>query len=120
MSSALPKDTPNLVLALLGAAALVHSIVHFGTGAIPEAILAVLLFLKAFADRKQPWAVMGMGLLATAITWVVNSGRVARRTLTGSEPVYYYFSDHLGSHSIISDNNGNVAGGPGFDLAGNR
>ena len=71
-----PKHAPNLILALLGVVALVHSILHFGTGAIPEAILALLLFLKAFRDHKQPWSVMGIGLFATAVTWVVNSGQV--------------------------------------------
>jgi hypothetical protein len=76
MSSPLPKNTSNQILALLGVVALVHSMVHFGTGAIPEAILAILLFLKAFAGRKQPWMVLGVGLFATAITWVVNSGQI--------------------------------------------
>jgi RHS repeat-associated protein len=35
-----------------------------------------------------------------------NGQRIARRSLTGTEPVYYYFSDHLGSHSIVTDTNG--------------
>ena len=34
--------------------------------------------------------------------------RVARRSLTGSEPIYYYFSDHLGTHSIVTDGYGDV------------
>jgi hypothetical protein len=76
MSSPLPKDGSNMTLALLGVVALVHSILLFGTGAIPEAILAILLFLKAFSGRKQPWMVLGIGLLATAITWAVNSGQI--------------------------------------------
>jgi RHS repeat-associated protein len=37
-----------------------------------------------------------------------NGQRVAQRSLTGSEPVYYYFSDHLGTHVIITDGFGNV------------
>jgi len=37
-----------------------------------------------------------------------NGQRVAQRSLTGSEPIYYYFSDHLGTHTIITDGFGKV------------
>jgi hypothetical protein len=73
MSLALPKHVSNLVLCLLGIVAPAHSLVRFGTGELPEAILALLLFLKAFSGRRQPWSVTTVGVLALGLTWVVNS-----------------------------------------------
>ncbi len=35
-----------------------------------------------------------------------NGKRIARRSLMGVEPVYYYYSDRLGSHSIVTDVSG--------------
>jgi len=77
MSSGLPKDAPNLILTVLGIVALVHSLLHFGTGALPEAIVAILIFVKAFAGRKQPWIVVGIGFFASAVAWAVNSGWIS-------------------------------------------
>ena len=37
-----------------------------------------------------------------------NGERVAQRSLTGTEPVYYYNSDHLGSTSVLTDSSGNI------------
>jgi apolipoprotein N-acyltransferase len=73
MPLAVPKHASNVVLGLLGIVALAHSLVRFGTGELPEAILALLLFLKAFSDRRQPWSLTIIGVLALGLTWVVNS-----------------------------------------------
>jgi|GEM_PF-6158789 len=73
MSIALPKHSPNIALGLLAVVALTHSLLRFGSGELPEAILAGLLFLKAFSDRRQPWIVAAVGILAIGLTWVVNS-----------------------------------------------
>jgi membrane-bound ClpP family serine protease len=74
MSVTLPKHAWNIVLGLLGFLAITHSLLRFGTGELPEAILALLLFLKAFSERKQPWTVAAVGILAMGLTWTVNSG----------------------------------------------
>jgi hypothetical protein len=73
MSSISLKYAPNLILTLLGVAALLHSILHHDMGVIPEAILALVLFLKAFAQRKQSWNIAGIGLFATLMALIVNS-----------------------------------------------
>ena len=75
MSLALPKHASNLVLGFLAIVALTHSFLHFGTGELPEAVLALLLFLKAFSDRRQPWIVAAVGILAIGLTWAVNSAQ---------------------------------------------
>ena len=77
MGSTVLKQPSNLLLAIFGVAALLHSILHFGSGTLPEAILALLLFLKAFAGRKQPWSVAITGLLAAVLTWIANSNVLA-------------------------------------------
>jgi apolipoprotein N-acyltransferase len=73
MAMGWPKYAPNVVLAVLAIMALAHSLIRFGTGELPEAVLALLLFLKAFSDRRQPWVVAAVGVLAVSLTWVVNS-----------------------------------------------
>jgi peptidoglycan biosynthesis protein MviN/MurJ (putative lipid II flippase) len=73
MSLALLKQSSNAVLGLLGLVAVTHSLIHFGTGELPEAVLALLLFLKAFSDRRQPWTVVAVGVLAVSLTWIVNA-----------------------------------------------
>lgn len=69
----IPKHASNVTLAVLGVIALVHSFLHFGTGALPEAILALLLFLNAFSNRKQPRIVVAIGIFAIVFTWLANS-----------------------------------------------
>jgi len=81
MSLTLPKHAPNIVLGLLAIVALTHSLLRFGTGELPEAILALLLFLKASSDRRQPWTVAGIGFLAVGLAWSVNSAQAV--------PVHY-------------------------------
>jgi uncharacterized membrane protein YeiH len=72
MSIALPKYASNSILAFLGFLALAHSVFRFGTGELPEAILAGLLFLNAFSSRRQPWIVIIVAVFAILVTWTVN------------------------------------------------
>jgi len=83
MLTALLKHSSNIILGLLGTVAVAHSLLHFGTGEMPEAILALLLFMKAFAGRKQPWTVAVVGTLALVLTWAVNSAQAAAAHLGG-------------------------------------
>lgn len=69
----IPKYATNIVLAFLGAVVLAHSMVHFGRGELPEAVLALLLFLKAFTKRRQPWILVAVGIVSIAVTWIVNT-----------------------------------------------
>jgi membrane-bound ClpP family serine protease len=73
MSFTMTKHYSNAILALLGVVALVHSLLRFGTGELPEAILAGLLFLNAFSNRRQSWTVIAVAILAIGLTWTVNS-----------------------------------------------
>ncbi|HEX6880042.1 MAG TPA: hypothetical protein VF135_06740 [Terriglobales bacterium] len=82
MNSLKSMPLTNLTLAVLGFVALVHSIFRFGTGELPEAILAVLLFVAAFTRRKQPVIVAVVGLAALSIVWAVNSGTVGKGVTT--------------------------------------
>jgi len=76
MSVTVPKHSSNVVLGVLAIVALMHSLLRFGMGELPEAILALLLFLKAFSARRQPWGVAIIGVLALGLTWAVNSVQV--------------------------------------------
>ena len=76
MFTMLPKHSSNMVLGFLGIMAVTHSLLHFGTGEMPEAILSLLLIMKAVSGRRQPWAVAAVGTLALVLTWSINSGHV--------------------------------------------
>jgi len=78
MNPAKSMQWTNLTLAVLGFVALVHSIISFGTGELPEAILAVLLFVAAFTRRKQSVIVAVAGVAALLVVWAVNSGTVGK------------------------------------------
>jgi hypothetical protein len=77
MFAEIKRHRSNAILAILGAVAIVHSLLYFGTGTLPEAILAAILFLKAFTGRRQPWSVPLVGILALVLTWIVNASRVS-------------------------------------------
>jgi hypothetical protein len=74
MISSVTKHSSNMTLAALGLITFTHS--RFGTGELPEAMLAVLLFLAAFSNRRQPFFVVGVAMLAVGLTWAVNSGNL--------------------------------------------
>lgn len=78
MNSSMRMHWTNLILAALGLVALVHSIFRFGRGELPEAILAVLLFVAGFTRRKQSALVAVAGMGALSVVWVVNSGTVGK------------------------------------------
>jgi hypothetical protein len=72
----LPRYRSNVALLALGVLAIVHSLFYFGTGELPEVILALLLFLKGFAREKQSWVLVAIGIMAIGITWIVNLGKI--------------------------------------------
>jgi hypothetical protein len=73
MSMGLPKHFSNIVLGILGILALIHSLLYFGTGEVPEAILGLLLGLNGCAERKQPAMLVPIAVAAIALTWIGNS-----------------------------------------------
>ena len=78
MHSSSIKQWSNATLAVLGIVALAHSVIRFGTGELPEAIFAGILFWAAFSNRKQPAIVVVAGLVALVIVWIVNSGSAGK------------------------------------------